>query len=382
MKTEHKYISYREDKDSYIVTVKITCKGKRQIIQKTFKNLQEAIDYRDSLVSLYNLNPAIVDKINSITEAKEIPILQNAFKEYIEKEVRSRVALSTYSKYNLACNQYSKYLGKMKINEITHEIWQDVFATVQQKKNLSYNYVAEDFRRFRSMYEYYISLDVIKENPLAKKVRLKPTYKTKRRGFTEQEKERFLAEAENYHPVYHFIFSLYFQTGCRRGELLAIQWQDIDFDNKLLYIRRSIGRGTVDGNFREEIGNTKTEGSIRAIPLSDDSIKKFKLLFNSREEKPLPDDFVFKPIYHKVKYEFLSLNSIERVFKEIRDKAGLDKSLGIHCIRHTVASQLLTAGVDLATVCSIGGWTSAKTLLSVYAHSNPQAKAKAMQVLF
>ena len=96
----------------------------------------------------------------------------------------------------------------------------------------------------------------------------------------------------------------------------------------------------------------------------------------------MPDDYVFKNVCHKVKYEFLSLNSIERVFTKIRDNAGLDRNLTIHCIRHTVASKLLTAGVDLATVQAIGGWASAKTLLNVYAPSNEQSKEKAMEVLF
>ena len=378
MKTEHKYISYREDKKHYIVTLKIN--GKK--VSKSFKLLDDAITHRDSLLALHNLNPSILTKLIQNGERKEIPTLEDGYFEYVEKEIRPRVAISTYSKYTLGGRQYSKYLGKMKIDEINREVWQEVFSSMQNQRKLSYNYMMDDYRRFRAMYEYYIDNNIVKLNPLNKPIKLQLTYKAKRRAFTEQEQEKFLKSAKMYHPLYYFLFTLYFQTGCRRGELLAVQWQDIDFDNKKIYIRRNIGRGTIDGKFSEVVGKTKNESSIREIPLSADSISKFKILYNSRNEEPAPTDFVFQNISHKVKYDFLSLNSIQRAFTQIRDNARLDRSLTIHCIRHTVASKLLTNGVDLATVQAIGGWASAKTLLNVYAHSNEQAKAKAIQFLF
>lgn len=382
MKTEHKYISYREDRNCYIVTVKINGEN-RQIIQRTCKTLEEAIEKRDAILALYKLSSKALSLATEKQKIKKtIPTLDEAFSEYVEKEIRPKVAISTYSKYNLCGRQYGKHLGNMKINEIKREVWQEVFTTMQTQKKLSYNYMIDDYRRLRAMYEYYITLNIIEENPLAKKIQLQLTHKTKRRAFTEEEKERFLASAWELHPEYHFIFSLYFQTGCRRGELLALQWRDIDYDNKKIYIRRNIGRGTVDGKFVEQVGQVKTEASIRTIPISDVNIKKFKALYLSRKTPQSPDDFVFQQIYHKIKYEFLSLNNIERAFTQIRDNAGLDRNLTIHCIRHTVASKLLTSGVDLATIQAIGGWSSPKTLLNVYAHSNEQSKEKAMEVLF
>ena len=84
------------------------------------------------------------------------------------------------------------------------------------------------------------------------------------------------------------------------------------------------------------------------------------------KQNPLPlgmGEFVNNT--HHIKYEHMSLNTIQRAFRIIADRANLDKCLTIHCIRHYVASKLITSGVDLATVQSIGGWKSPSVLLSV-----------------
>lgn len=102
------------------------------------------------------------------------------------------------------------------------------------------------------------------------------------------------------------------------------------------------------------------------------------MLLSLRKEAYKPTDFVFTNTHH-IKYDHLSLNSIQRAFRIIADRASLDKCLSIHCIRHYVASKLITAGVDLSTVQAIGGWRSPSVLLSVYAHSNESAKRKALE---
>ncbi|MCR5440085.1 MAG: site-specific integrase [Selenomonas sp.] len=371
MRTKHKYITYRQDKETYIVSM--TINSKKTYV--TCHSLEEAIQKRDSLVELHKLDKNIIGGLSSHRVDKVVPILEEAFTEYVEKEIRPRVALSTYSKYNLTKNNYCKHLGNIKIDRITHESWQSLFSSRQEKYHLARSYIIDDVRRFKAMYNYYINLGIVKDNPLDKPIKLHNTPKIKRRAFTEEEKEIFLLTAKEYDHKFFTIFSLYFSTGARRSELLALQWQDIDTFNKCIRIRRSIGRGTVNGKFTELIGNTKTVGSVRDIPISGDMLN---MLLSLRKEAYKQTDFVFTNTHH-IKYDHMSLNSIQRAFRIIADKAGLDKCLSIHCIRHYVASKLITNGVDLSTVQSIGGWKSPSVLLSVYAHSNEDAKRKALE---
>lgn len=372
MKTQYKYISYREDRKCYIVSIKYS-NSKKQAT-KTCKTLEDALQQRTMLMRLLRLDESILNTTYS-SQTDSIPTLKEAFTLYVETEVRQRVALSTYSKYNLCMRTYCYFLGSMRIDKITKEMWQDVFTAVQSSRNLSSQYIVDDFRRYRAMYEYYIERNIITDNPLAKKLKLHRTHRIRRRAFTEQEKAQFLRSAREYNEKYFILFSLYFETGARRGEILALQWQDVDFCNKMILIQRNIERGTIEGKFIEQIGQVKTAGSVRYVPISDAMCDMLKSLHN---EANLPTDYVFTP-NRRVKYPFISLGNVERAYTKIRNTAKLDKCLTIHCIRHYVASKLLNAGVDVATVQAIGGWSSPTVLLSVYAHSSVDTTRKALE---
>ena len=368
MKTNHKYISYRQDKGTYIISMPVN--GKKTYI--TCHSLDEALKQRESLIKL---DKSVVGYLSRHKNSKEIPSLDEAFTEFMEKEIRPRVALSTYSKYTLCKNNFCKYFGDIKIDRISYDAWQEVFSSRQEKKGYARSYLIDDYRRFKAMYSYFVSKGVISSNPLDTPLKLKQTIKAKRRAFTEEEKELFLSSAKEYNQEWYIIFSLYFATGARRGEIIALRWEDIDTRNKLIHIRRNVGRGTIDGKFTELVGNTKTIGSVRDIPISDNMVQSILSLHNS---KCSPSDYVFKPVHH-MKYDHLSLNGIQRAFRIIAKRANLDKCLSIHCIRHYVASKLITSGVDLSTIQEIGGWKSPSVLLSTYAHSNEEAKRKALE---
>ena len=374
MKTEHKYISYREDRDTYIVSIKVN--GKQTT--KTCKSLKKAIEQRDTLLKLLKLDTSIVEKMSRHSFNEAIPLLYDAFTRYIEDEISHRVSLSTRTKYILCRDNYCQFLGKLRIDKISRETWQDVFTARQEQQNYSHGYVLDDYRRFRAMYEYYIDRGIITENPLEKPINLRHTHRIPRRAFTEEEKERFLRTAKEYDEKWYIIFSLFFATACRRGEVLALQWRDIDRLNSCIHVRHNIERGTINGKFIERLGNTKTEGSIRDIPISQEMLD---MLYSLKLKSDKDESFVFKP-NRNVRYPFMSLGNIQRAFTLIRKRANLSSELSTHCIRHYVASKLITSGIDVPTVQAIGGWRSPQVLLSTYAHSNLDSKRNAMKLLF
>lgn len=351
-------------RDCYQVSIKVDGKT----ITKTCKTLEDAVAQRNNLLTVYRLEHGAV--VN-----KSVPSLIEAFTTYMENEVRDRVKRSTYAGYQLTLQRFKKYFGSLKINTITCDMWRTVFSSMQTEKNLSYKYLHEDVCRFRNMYRYYMDLDVVSENPV-QRIKLQMTQPVKRRAFTKTEKKQFLQTAKEMNGWDYYLFKLYFETGCRRGELLALQWQDIDFDNESIHIRRTVSRGRENGHYVEFVDTPKTRESIRSIPISPQSCLTLRYYYE--KEQPEPDSFVFRSSPQS-KNPWISLITVERKFWRIRDEAGLDRNLCIHCIRHTVASQLVTANVDLATVKEIGGWSTPDMLLSVYAHSNDAAKRAAMK---
>lgn len=373
MKTEYKYVSYREDKQLYVVSIRI--KGKN--VQKTFATLETALQYRAQLLALHGLtkNLGVTDK-----HPTEVPTFCDGMEEFIEEDVKYRDALATVLKYDTCRRMYGKYVGRMKIDAISHSTWQDIFTARQESRGIGSQNMTADYRHIRDMYAYFQRKGVIKSNPLEKPVRITKTKRMTRRGFTEEEQKAFLREAKNYDYQWFFLFSLYFMTGCRRGELVALRWEDVDFAHRCLQIRHGITCGMVDGERREIFSTPKTPNSVRSIPISDKV--NFILRMRYEQEHPKEDMFVFR-VLHPTKYPWISLGSIGGIFRRIRDRAGLDSRLTLHSIRHTVASRLVTSGIDLATVQKIGGWSSPTTVLSIYAHSTDDAVRDAMsKVLF
>lgn len=369
----YKYISYREQRDDYLIRLKVD----GITVTKNAQTLCEALKIRDELMKQYHLDKKLLLKIHKRKEEQPIPKLSEAFDLFISESVsKAGLAPSTMYKYEEAKRLVNPILGNLRINEIRQDIWQDTFSAIQSERQLSYSYLKANVGRYRRMYEWYIKRGQIQENPV-RYIELQKTPQQKRKVFTIGEKNKFLQTARTYDYQFFFMFNLLFESGMRRGELLALQWQDIEFREGFLRVNKSISKGIVNGEYREFCGKTKTAASVRNIPLSNKT--SFMLKVFHEQKKPKADDFVFTLKNSWSKYPWVSLSRIDYVFALIRDKAGLDKGLSIHAIRHYVVSKLMMANVDIKTVQELGGWAKASTLLDIYAHSNEAAKRQAMQ---
>lgn len=383
MKTQYENIYYYENRHRYFFKAHDL---QNNIIQKSFKKLDDAVSYRNKFLLQEQLkrdNPIT----KQLTEKEkfeqcsvdEIPFFANAYNIYIENSYKYKVKPSTLYNFKTFCNMMCKYVGKIKIDMISASDWQNIFSTIQQKKHTSYSHLSDNMHRLSEMYKYFIQIGIVTENPLKDGLKLMHTAKNRRRAFTEEEKRIFLETAKTHNIKYYVLFRFFFETGCRRGELLALQWKDVDFVNHTIHISKSICRGLVDGKYKEFVGETKTKSSLRSIPISNRLC--LILQYNYNKYKFDADMFVFPPNRGNY-YKWISLQSVEKAFMQIRAKSGIDNSLTIHCIRHTFASKLLNCGVDIPTVQMLGGWSSPNVLLQIYAHSNNQHAKKMLQSVF
>ena len=123
------------------------------------------------------------------------------------------------------------------------------------------------------MLEFAKENDVIRYNPCKKSVKSdmgKPSQK--KEALTVEIQKVFLeyASGQSYEYQYRFIL----QTGLRTGELVALKWEDIDFQNKTLKIQRSMEYRYSVGEWR--IGEPKSKSGYRTIPLTDEAIDILK----------------------------------------------------------------------------------------------------------
>ena len=168
-------------------------------------------------------------------------------------------------------------------------------------------------------------------------------------------------------------------TGIRVGELSGIRWEDIDFDKKLLHIRRTISRiknldysGESDDEPKTVlmIGPPKSVSSIRDIPIPDFLLKKMKRIAAE------PDSYLLTGTNRKC----MEPRNIQRKFQKLLQQCEIP-SINIHSLRHAFATRCTEMGFDSKTLSEILGHSSVKITMDIYVHSSIKQKQKCMEKL-
>ncbi len=160
-------------------------------------------------------------------------------------------------------------------------------------------------------------------------------------------------------------------TGLRIGELCGLRWEDIDFEKKLLTVKRTVHRissPACKGKTAVKITPPKSENSIRQIPLPD-----FLLTFIQKFARP--EGFVLSGDSSPVEPRCLSYR-----FKQILKRAGLPQ-VKFHSLRHTFATNCLQSDFDVKTLSEILGHANMKTTMKIYVHSSLERKQACMSKL-
>lgn len=220
---------------------------------------------------------------------------------------------------------------------------------------------------------------MIKENPCR---RVDPPKVTKKEidCLNDEEIALFLAQLEKESIENQAIFLTLLLTGMRRGELLGLEWDDIDFDNQIISIRRTSQYTAETGVFTD---TTKTEQSKRSIKVSATLIDILKQHRAAQLEQRLTmgDRWqecgrVFTSLEGKPMSTSNPLNRLKKILK----RAGL-REVTLHSLRHTNASLLIGQGVNVRTVSGRLGHSNTSTTMNIYAHQIQSADAAAAEAL-
>ncbi|MCK4858078.1 MAG: site-specific integrase [candidate division Zixibacteria bacterium] len=196
----------------------------------------------------------------------------------------------------------------------------------------------------KHMFTKAIQWDMTRTNPV-KAVRMLKENNARIRYLTKEEIVRLFNELDDsLKPV--VAFALY--TGLRKGEILKLTWNDIDFHQQLIFVKNS------------------KNGEKREIPLPEPVFRNLKVL-------PKRSTHVFDF------GEYSRIECIRRGFTSALKRAGIT-DFTFHDLRHTFASHLVMSGVDLLTVKELLGHKSINMTLR-YAHLSPDHKRKAVASL-
>lgn len=138
--------------------------------------------------------------------------------------------------------------------------------------------------------------------------------------------------------------------GMRRSEILGLCWDCIDFESKQIHVRRTYLRDKDKGYVLVE--NTKTTASTRILPCPDYILSKLETYTPNRRSGRV---FTMHP------------NTIYKLMRDICERRGIN-FVGVHGLRHTNASVMLSLGIVDKVAMARGGWSTDVTMKSVYQH--------------
>ncbi len=158
-------------------------------------------------------------------------------------------------------------------------------------------------------------------------------------------------------------------TGCRRGELCGLQWQDIDFEKESVTINRTLNY-TVDAGVYTGLPKN---GEIRSIDIGTDTIALLRRLQRQQTSNSILTQWVFT---QDESPEPMHPQSPTGFFKKFGNKYGIEY-FHPHLLRHTSASIAITNGADVASVSARLGHSDTAITLRMYTHANEESIRRA-----
>jgi integrase len=205
-----------------------------------------------------------------------------------------------------------------------------------------------------------------------------PQHKVEVTPPTVDEVLRLLDAAYEEDPAFGTYLWVISATGCRRGEVCALRWTDVDLDGRELRVRRSVVH--VDGEVREK--DTKTHAS-RRLALDEPTVALLRQHRRRQRELALalgvrlPDDAV---LFGDPEGRPWRPDVCTNRFGRLRARLGLER-VRLHDLRHFVASILIDGGIPISTVSTRLGHSQTSTTLDLYTHAIPATDQRAADYL-
>lgn len=299
------------------------------------------------------------------------------------KQYEQTVAESTFVKTTgIFKNHILPAMGTYKIEKINVDVCQKhvyEWAEKLQKYCMVKAYAAK-------VLDFAVRRGYLQTNPFALvdmtvKVKKKASITNDEKSenyYTREQLIEFLSclEKESNYKAYA-LFRLLAYSGMRKGEALALTWNDLTFTTNEIRINKALSRGK---NNRLYVGPTKT-GEVRTIKMDDDTmaiLKEWKkkqkqdylvLGFNTMQPKQL--------VFSNEKNEYLQPTKTRKWIIHVQKKYNLHE-VTTHGLRHTHCSLLFEAGVSIKEVQDRLGHSDVQTTMNIYAHVTQKAKEEAI----
>ena len=312
---------------------------------------------------------------------------------WLETYVKPNLSPTTYQSYNEKLNMHIlPYLGSKRLDKITPYDIDILYNTLANKltnrkdengnyKTLSLTSIHRIHEILSSMFNTAFRWNYVPYNPCTKVT--KPKIKRSKMNFYDEETSKRLINKllENAPVKYKCFVLLAILGGFRRGEIVGLHWDDIDFENKKVTINRSVCYLGHEGVNEKD---TKTDSSHRTIVVPDIC---FNVLKQWRAEQgkirlSIGDKWQgVENIFTTDDGKIMNPATGPKWFSKFLEKNNFPY-IRFHDLRHTFASLLISYNVDVKTVSHKLGHASPTTTMNFYVHdleSTDKASAELLE---
>ena len=311
-----------------------------------------------------------------------LSVEENGFTDHSSKPTFKEVADLWLESYETTVKPTTYQNTKNYLNAIIEYHFKDiriesVSVAMMQKIviDLSKKYVAylSQLSIINRVFKYAVHLDIIQTNPVDRIIRPKQQKPRKEKiALTKKELKQFLTLAKkDARPVLYTAWHTLAYTGLRRGELLGLEWSDIDFENKTISVNKTLV--TVNGSLYTQ--SPKTKRSTRTISLDDATIQVLKNWKLEQKKQFFKNGVKSKDIViTNIKGSYLDFAYFRDELKKFLSTHNL-KRFSVHSLRHTHASLLFEAGIEPKTISDRLGHSNIQTTLNMYTHLNDKQRS-------
>ena len=369
----------KRGKNSYRLTVSegFDLNGRPMIHRKTIHGTKKEAEVELAKFVTEVQNDLVIDG-KSLKFSEFVDVWK---RDYGSKEL----APTTYKRYcRMLETRILPYFGHFYINKIRptdimkfYDLLEKDTQLVRKKGNngsktkkpLSGKTILEHHRLLRAMLHRAVYWQLIVSNP-AERVQPPRAKKPKRRSYDDEQTKILLENLEKLtveDTKYKVAIILTIFTGVRLGELMGLEWQDVDFRNGIISINRSSQYLSDMGVFTKV---PKTESSIREIAIPEfiiSLLEEYKLWYE--EQKSLYGELWTNSdrLFVQADGKPMHPSSISKWFVKYVGTIGLPV-INFHGLRHTNASLLVAQNVDIAVVSARLGHAQISTTLDFYVH--------------
>jgi len=292
--------------------------------------------------------------------------------DYVKNTLKNEVSPNTYEQ-RLAYveNHIAPRIGKIKLTDLKPMHIQKFYNELRE--HFTPGHVQNIGNLLTKALRQAERWDLIKRNPAA--LVKKPTTSrknSKMKVWTVEEQKTFLEHVKSESEFYYTLFLLALTSGMRKGEILGLQWNDVDTKQGIVSVKRTAVWAQRNLYLKDM---PKTESSIRTIQIPEQTSKALKRWKLACPANPM--NLVFpSPKTNGILYP----NSLDKAFQKAIRGASVPM-ISFHGLRHTFATTLLANNVNPKIVQEMLGHATIKTTMDTYSHVLPHMQRSAAEQL-